>query len=37
VTELYYDLNWDPRIGNPDVSPADATTRAMEIIEALAP
>jgi probable F420-dependent oxidoreductase len=37
VTELYYDLNWDPRIGNPDVSPADATSRAVEIIEALAP
>ncbi len=37
VTELYYDLNWDDRIGNPDIPPADATTRAAEIIEALAP
>jgi hypothetical protein len=37
VTELYYDLNWDPRIGNPDVSAGEATKRAMEIAEALAP
>jgi len=37
VTELYYDLNWDDRIGNPDVPPTDATARAAEIIEALAP
>jgi probable F420-dependent oxidoreductase len=37
VTELYYDLNWDPQIGNPDVSPQAATARAAEIIENLAP
>ena len=37
VTELYYDLNWDDRIGNPDVSVAAATDRAAEIIDALAP
>ncbi|MDQ3789491.1 MAG: LLM class F420-dependent oxidoreductase, partial [Actinomycetota bacterium] len=37
VTELYYDLNWHPRIGDPDVSPDAAATLAMEIIEALAP
>ncbi|MFI7675803.1 TIGR03619 family F420-dependent LLM class oxidoreductase [Actinophytocola sp. NPDC049390] len=37
VTELYYDLNWHDRIGNPDVSPETATSLAMEIIEALAP
>jgi probable F420-dependent oxidoreductase len=37
VTELYYDLNWDDRIGNPDVSPQDATARAVEVMEALAP
>jgi probable F420-dependent oxidoreductase len=37
VTELYYDLNWDPEIGNPDV-PADAATeRAARIIDGLAP
>ena len=37
VTELYYDLNWHDRIGNPDVSPESATELAMEIVEALAP
>jgi probable F420-dependent oxidoreductase len=37
VTDLYYDLNWDPRIGNPAVEPAPALERAEEIIRALAP
>lgn len=37
VTELFYDLNWDPRIGSPDVDPADAAERAEEILTALAP
>ncbi|MCW2860240.1 MAG: luciferase [Actinoallomurus sp.] len=37
VTELFYDLNWDPLIGSPDVTPESATTRAKEILEALAP
>jgi probable F420-dependent oxidoreductase len=37
VTELFYDLNWDPRIGSPDVSPAAAVARAEEILHALAP
>ncbi|HEV2452443.1 MAG TPA: TIGR03619 family F420-dependent LLM class oxidoreductase [Streptosporangiaceae bacterium] len=37
VTELFYDLNWDPEIGSPDASPATATQRAGEILEALAP
>jgi probable F420-dependent oxidoreductase len=37
VTELYYDLNWEPRIGNPDVDAAEATALATEIAEALAP
>lgn len=37
VTELYYDLNWDDRIGNPAVAPAAASSLAMEIIEGLAP
>jgi probable F420-dependent oxidoreductase len=37
VTELYYDLNWDPQIGNPDASTQAATDRATEIIDALAP
>ena len=37
VTELFYDLNWDPLVGSPDADPAAATARAEEILEALAP
>jgi probable F420-dependent oxidoreductase len=37
VTELYYDLNWDPEIGNPDVPADAATARAAKIIDGLAP
>ena len=37
VTEVFYDLNWDPQIGSPDVSPGAAVARAEEILHALAP
>lgn len=37
VTELFYDLNWDPLVGSPDVDHDAATRRAIEILEALAP
>jgi probable F420-dependent oxidoreductase len=37
VTEVFYDLNWDPFIGSPSVAPAAATERAQEILHALAP
>jgi probable F420-dependent oxidoreductase len=37
VTEVFFDLNWDPQIGSPDADPAAATGRAIEIMEALAP
>jgi probable F420-dependent oxidoreductase len=37
VTELYYDLNWDPRVGSPDADPVAAVERAEEILNALAP
>ena len=37
VTEIFYDLNWDPQVGSPDVDPAAATARAAEILDALAP
>jgi len=37
VTELFYDLNWDPVIGGPDADPAAGFERALEILEALAP
>jgi len=37
VSELFYDLNWDPLVGSPDADPATAVRRAEEIAEALAP
>jgi probable F420-dependent oxidoreductase len=37
VTELFYDLNWDPLIGSPDADPRAAGERAQEILTALAP
>lgn len=37
VTEVFYDLNWDPLIGSTSVDPAAATERASELLEALAP
>jgi probable F420-dependent oxidoreductase len=37
VTEIFYDLNWDPLVGAPDADPAGATARASEILDALAP
>jgi probable F420-dependent oxidoreductase len=37
VTELFYDLNWDPRVGNPSVAPDAAAERAGEILAGLAP
>ena len=37
MTEVFYDLNWDPLVGAPDVDPAGAVARAQEILEGLAP
>ena len=37
VTEIFYDLNWDPQVGAPDADPAAATSRAAEILQALSP
>jgi probable F420-dependent oxidoreductase len=37
VTEVFYDLNWDPAVGNPSAHEGKAVLRAAEIIEALAP
>jgi len=37
VTEVFYDLNWDPLVGAPDADPAGATARAAEILDGLAP
>jgi probable F420-dependent oxidoreductase len=37
VTELFYDLNWDPHVGNPAVTPEAAASRASDILGGLAP
>ena len=37
VTEVFYDLNWDPQVGSPEAGPAAAAARAGEILDALAP
>ena len=37
VTELFYDLNWDPQVGSPSVEPQAAAARAEEILGQLAP
>jgi len=37
LTELFVDLNFDPRIGSPDADPAESRRRADEALEALAP
>jgi probable F420-dependent oxidoreductase len=37
VTELFYDLNWDPQVGSPSVDPQSAADRADEILGELAP
>jgi probable F420-dependent oxidoreductase len=37
VTEVFVDLNWDPRVGSPSADPAAAVRRAEEALEALAP
>ncbi|MGB6457832.1 MAG: TIGR03619 family F420-dependent LLM class oxidoreductase [Streptosporangiaceae bacterium] len=37
VTEVFYDVNWDPLIGSPDAHVPAAIERAQEILHALAP
>jgi probable F420-dependent oxidoreductase len=37
VTEIFYDLNWDPLVGSPAADPTGATARATEILDGLAP
>jgi probable F420-dependent oxidoreductase len=37
VTEVFYDLNWDPQVGSPSVEPRSAADRAEEILGELAP
>jgi probable F420-dependent oxidoreductase len=37
VTEVFYDLNWDPVVGDPAADEGGAVLRASEVLEALAP
>jgi probable F420-dependent oxidoreductase len=37
VTELFYDLNWDPAVREPGADPAAGAQRAAELLDALAP
>jgi probable F420-dependent oxidoreductase len=37
VTEVFYDLNFDPQVGDPDADEGKAVLRASEILETLAP
>jgi hypothetical protein len=37
ITELFFDLNFDPEVGSPEVDPEAALRRAEEVLEALAP
>jgi probable F420-dependent oxidoreductase len=37
VTEVFYDLNFDPQVGDPSVDEGKALLRASEILESLAP
>lgn len=37
VTEVFYDLNWDPQIGAVDADPRAAAERAAGLLDALAP
>jgi probable F420-dependent oxidoreductase len=37
ITELFVDLNFDPRIGSPDADANESSRRADEVLEALAP
>jgi probable F420-dependent oxidoreductase len=37
VTEIFFDLNWDPMIGSPGIDPVAATDRAASLLEALQP
>jgi probable F420-dependent oxidoreductase len=37
LTEVFLDLNFDPRIGSPDAAPAVGLERALELLHALAP
>jgi probable F420-dependent oxidoreductase len=37
VTELFVDLNFDPRVGSPDADPVESRRHAEDVLEGLAP
>lgn len=37
VTDVFFDLNWDPLVGSPDVDPQAAADRASHLLELLKP
>lgn len=37
VTEVFFDLNFDPAVGSPDADPLESMRRAEEVLEAFAP
>jgi len=37
VSEVFYDLNWDPRVGSPDAAPDEAAARAARLLDELSP
>lgn len=37
VTEVFLDLNFSPRVGSPDLDPAETTAYAERVLEAFAP
>jgi hypothetical protein len=37
VTEVFFDLNFSPRVGSPDVDPGQAVAYAERVLDAFAP
>lgn len=37
ITEVFFDLNFDPQVGSPDAAVAESLRRADEVLDALAP
>jgi hypothetical protein len=37
MTELFFDLNFDPRIGSPDADPQESMRVATEVMDAFSP
>jgi hypothetical protein len=37
ITEVFVDLNFNPRVGSPDVDPAESTAYAERVLKTFAP